>query len=386
VTERARPSVLRDGAQFDAVTSVELFFDLVYVFAVTQLSHLLVTHPSWSVVAHAGVLLAMVWQVWIYTTWCTNYADPRRPAVRGMLLALVVASLVLAAGLGGAFGRRGTLVAGMYAGIQLGRTAYMLWLLRGERLLPVFVRIVPWTTATSVLVLIGSQQSDHVRAAVWAAAVAVDLAAAAVGFPVPHWGRSTTLDWTIAGGHFAERCQAFVLIALGESLVVIGTRLSDEHLSAATVAAFLAAVVGSIALWWVYFDRAADDSSDVIARSSDPGRLARNAFHWIHPVIVGGIIAAAAADDLLLRQPRGHPASSTVWLLLGGPALFLLGHAMFKAVVWRTVSAPRVVAATVLVALVPAGTHLPVIALAWLVAAIVVGVAVADRILHPPSS
>jgi len=244
----------------------------------------------------------------------------------------------------------------MYAGIQLGRTAYMLWLLRGERLLPVFVRIVPWTTATSVLVLIGSQQSDHVRAAVWAAAVAVDLAAAAVGFPVPHWGRSTTLDWTIAGGHFAERCQAFVLIALGESLVVIGTRLSDEHLSAATVAAFLAAVVGSIALWWVYFDRAADDSSDVIARSSDPGRLARNAFHWIHPVIVGGIIAAAAADDLLLRQPRGHPASSTVWLLLGGPALFLLGHAMFKAVVWRTVSAPRVVAATVLVALVPAGT------------------------------
>ena len=174
---------------------------------------------------------------------------------------------------------------------------------------------------------------------------------AAIGFPTPGIGRSDTSDWTIDGRHFAERCQAFVLIALGESIVVSGARLTDllhAHLDTSRVVAFGTAFVAAVALWWVYFDRSAADSADAIARSDDPGRLGRNAFHWVHPIIVAGIIVSAAADEVVLAHPAARGVMSTSWLVLGGVALFLAGHAIFKAIVWRVVSWPRVVAVLVL--------------------------------------
>jgi low temperature requirement protein LtrA len=371
----------RDGS----VTGIELFFDLVYVFAVTQLSHLLVRHTSVVGATETAVLLAMVWQVWVYTTWVTNYLDPNHIPMRVLLVVLMLGSLVMATALPRAFEDRGVVVAVTYLAMQLGRAVFAIVALRGEPLQRTFQRVFVWSTASGIVVLCGLLVAGEARAGLWALAIAIDLVGAAIGFPVPVLGRSVTADWTISGGHFAERCQAFVLIALGESIVVTGSTFADlEHPSGAQVTAFVVAFASSLALWWIYFDRAAEDSTRVIAESDDPGRLGRNAFHWVHPLIIAGIIVAAAADDHVLAEPEAHGVMATAWLVLGGVVLYLGGHAAFKAIVWHVVSWPRIVGLVVLLALFALAPHVTALTLAIAALAVVVAVAVADRVQHPP--
>jgi low temperature requirement protein LtrA len=368
--------------QAEAVTPIELFFDLVYVFAVTQLSELLANRHTVDGAIQTAVLLALVWQIWVYTTWAVNYLDPNRDPARVMLIALMAGSLVLAAAVPEAFDNRGLLVAITYVAMQLGRVLFVIWALKGERLQIVFLRILPWTTVSSAVVLLGGFEHGHVRALLWAGAIVIDLIGAAFGFYVPGLGGSATTEWTISGAHFAERCQAFVLIALGESIIIIGRLLPIEHPTGHGIVAFGTAFAGAVALWWVYFDRAAQDSAHVIAASRDPGRLARSAFHWIHPLIIGGIIVTAAADSRVLHAPTARSDATTAWLVLGGAALFLAGHALFKAVVWRIASWPRIVAVVVLAAMGLLAPHVAGLTLAICTVAVVVAVAIADRVLH----
>jgi low temperature requirement protein LtrA len=379
-----RPSALRRGDGADEVTNVELFFDLVYVFAVTQLSEFLADEHSFEAAGQAIVLLAMVWQIWVYTTWAVNYLDPDRTPARAMLIALMLGSLVLASGLPYAFDDRGLFVAITYVAMQWGRAIFAVWALRGEVLQMVFIRIVPWTTVSGAVMVLGALEHGHVRELLWASSIAIDLIGAALGFFVPGLGRSATTDWTISGSHFAERCQAFVLIALGESIIVIGTRLHIEQPEWHNVAALVVAFGGAVALWWIYFDRAAADSARVIASSSDPGRLARNAFHWIHPLIIGGIITAAAADHVFLDHPSARGDSTIAWLTLGGIALFLGGHALFKAVVWRVASWPRLGGIAALAALGLVAPHVTALTLGICAGAVLVVVAVVDRVITHP--
>ena len=211
------------------------------------------------------------------------------------------------------------------------------------------------------------------------AALGVDLLGDRVGFYIPGMGRTTSEEWTIAGGHFAERCQAFIIIALGESIVVIGQALSvREHVTAAAVAAFVTAFAGSVALWWIYFDRSAEDGARVIAESPDPGRLANSAYHLIHPVMVAGIIVAASADQEVLAHPAAVGRAGTSWMVVGGAALFLAGHVLFKRVIWGVISWPRVVAIAVLLLLLLA-PHVTALALSIVVVLVLVAVAVSDR-------
>jgi low temperature requirement protein LtrA len=378
-------SLRRSGDGAGQVTNIELFFDLVYVFAVTQLSHLLVGNTTVDGAVQTIVLLALVWQVWIYTTWATNFVDPRRQSVRAMLFALMLGSIVFASAIPEAFTDRGMLVAAMFVAMQVGRCLFMLYALRGEPLLPTFQRITLWSSTSGIVMIVGATMHGHAREAVWAAAVAIDLVSAGFGFYVPGMSRSATSDWTVSGSHFAERCQAFVLIALGESIVVTGTRLSGKHLDATTVGTLVTVFATSAGLWWLYFDRAAADSAQMIASSDDPGRLARNAFHWIHPVIVAGIIVAAAADERVLDHPTERGQLPTAWLVLGGAAAFLIGHALFKAVVWRVVPTSRLVGVGVLAALLALAPHVTALVLAITALVVIVGVAVIDRIHHLPT-
>ena len=370
---------VRDDADAGRVTNVELFFDLVFVFAVTQLSHLLVDHLTGDGVFHVAILLALVWQVWVYTTWSVNFLDPSTVPVRAMLLVLMLGSLVLAAELPYAFGGRGLVIGLTYAAMQIGRALFSLVLLRGA-LQANFVRILAWSTASGAVAVVGGLASGHARELLWLVAIAIDVVGAAVGFRVPGLGRSQTRDWTVLGGHFAERCQAFVLIALGESIVVIGTKLT-EHPSGPEIVGFGGAFAASVAFWWIYFDRAADDSARRIEESEDPGRLARSAFHWIHPLLIAGIIAAAAADEIVLAAPTDRGRAATAWLTFGGTALYLAGHAIFKGVIWRRVSWPRVAGAAVALALVPLGSHVSVLTTGLCALAVTVGVALGDRLL-----
>ena len=231
--------------------------------------------------------------------------------------------------------------------MQIGRSLFAVWALRGQPLAAQFQRILAWCCVSGALAVAGGlAASPYPRALFWLPAVGVDLLGGLVGFYTPRLGRSTTQEWDIEGGHFAERCQAFILIALGESIVVIGATfagllgpLALPHADRApTVAAFVVAFIGSAALWWLYFDRSAEEGARLIAESDDPGRLGRSAYHLIHPIMVAGIIVAAAADELVLARPDAVGVSSTSWLILGGTGLYIAGHLAFKLTVWRRLS------------------------------------------------
>ena len=368
----------RDGTA-GRVSNVELFFDLVYVFAVTQLSHYLIDHQTVGGVLQALLLLTMVWLVWAYTTWVTNWLDPERIPVRLMLLGLMLLSLVMSVALPGAFGGRGLAVGLAYAVMQIGRSLFAVWALRGDRLQRNYQRILAWCLVSGTLAVAGGLAAGHARELLWLAAVAVDILGGLAGFWTPGLGRSTTQDWTIEGSHFAERCQAFILIALGESIVVIGATLAGlRTITGQEVAAFLAAFVGSVGLWWLYFHRSAEAGAQVIAGSADPGRLGRSAYHLIHPIMVAGIIVVAAGDQLVLDQPGVVGSAPVSAMLLGGSALFLIGHALFKAVVWRTVSRARIAGVAVLAVLGVVAPHVTALVLSICTALVVLAVATAD--------
>jgi len=382
-SQAPRRLLLRDRSGAQRVTNIELFFDLVYVFAVTQLSHHLLEDPTVLGAAQSALLLVMVWMAWAYTTWVTNWMDPDRFEVRLLLVAGALLSLVMSAALPKAFGGLGWVVGAAYALQQVGRSTFMVVTLRGP-LQKNYERILAWSAVSAMLALAGGLTDGLPRYLLWLAAVGVDIAGGLVGFATPWLGRSRTSDWTIEGGHFAERCQAFVLIALGESIVIIGATLSGlPHVAATTVAAFIVSFAGAVALWWVYFDRSADAAAEVIAAAEDPGRLARAGYHMIHPVMIAGIIVVAAADQKILRFPSATAPAASAWMILGGPALFLAGHAAFKHVMWRVVSWPRLAGIAVLALLALAVSALPETALAACAAAVVVAVAAADRLMRP---
>jgi low temperature requirement protein LtrA len=377
-----RRNLMRPHGGSARVTNVELFFDLVYVFAVTQLSHFLIRYESAAGAARAGLLLVMVWLVWVYTTWVTNWLDPERIAVRLMLLGLALLSLVMSVSLPDAFSGRGLAFGCAYAVMQIGRSVFVVIALRGRPLQRNFQRILAWSLASGALAVAGGVAAGSAREELWLAAVVVDLLGGITGFYTPGLGRSSTLDWTIEGSHFAERCQGFILIAVGESIVVIGTTLSRIHpINGSEIAAFLAAFVGSVGMWWLYFHRSADEGGAVLASSADPGRLGRSAYHLIHPVMVAGIIVVAAGDEVALTSPMVVGRVPAAWMLLGGTALFLAGHAAFKAVLWHRVSWPRIGGVIVLAVLVLAVPHVSALVISICAAAVVVAVAIADLVL-----
>src|ERR687893_927596 len=264
----------RDGGEQRA-TSLELFFDLVYVFAITQLSHLLLDHLTVEGVLETLFLLLAVWWAWIYTTWTTNWFDPDRLPVRLMPVAVMLASLLMSVAIPEAFGERGLMFALAYVAIQVGRTVFVGIALykslgRSDPLSRNFQRVLPWLLASGVLWIVGGLLEEEARYVLWALALVVEYAGPVVGFYTPGLGRSTTEEWTVEGGHVAERCQLFVILALGESILVTGTTFGEIETSVAAVAAFVVAFLGSAALWWIYFARAAEAAREIISSSEDP--------------------------------------------------------------------------------------------------------------------
>jgi low temperature requirement protein LtrA len=329
-----RTSLLRSrGAHAHArVTNIELFFDLVFVFAVTQLSHSFLHNLTGMGALHVLILFLGVWWAWIYTSWVTNWLDPERIAVRILLLVLMLAGLVLSASIPEAFEGRGPSFALAFAGIQVGRSLFMLWALRGTEggNLRNFQRITLWLVASGVLWIAGGIAEPEARLPFWIVALAIEYAGPSAGFFVPGLGRSTTADWDVEGGHLAERCSLFIIIALGESLLVTGATFAELEWDATAAAAFGIALLGGIAMWWIYFDTAAERGSERIAESSDPGRLARLAYTYLHLPMVGGIILTAVANELLLSHPEAREPLFDVAVMLGGPLVFLLGNLLFK--------------------------------------------------------
>ena len=326
-------SLLRTRVAGDVarVGAIELFFDLVFVFAVTQLSHSLLANLTLDGVLETSLLLLAVWWVWIYTSWVTNWLDPERIPVRICLFALMLAGLLLSVSIPEAFADRGLLLACAYVFMQVGRTLFFLWAARGAAisLQRTFQRILAWFTLSAVFWILGGIARDEERFLWWALALLIEVAGPWVYFWTPGLGRSSTADWNIEGGHLAERCGLFVIIALGESLLVTGATFAQATWSMETVAAFVIAVLGSIALWWIYFDTGSERAQHRIRRSPDPGRQGRIAYTYLHVLIVAGVIACAVADEIVLMHPE-HATAAGLAVILAGPACYLCGAALFK--------------------------------------------------------
>jgi low temperature requirement protein LtrA len=323
----------RDAHHEERVGPVELFFDLVFVFAVTQLSHAIIQHPDPKGFLQAGILFVAIWWVWVETAWVTNWLDVRHLPVRLLLFFLMGPALLMSISLPDAFGERGLLFVVAFLTVQLTRHAFMLMALaRHNRDNFInFVRIMLWSLVEAGFWIGGAlAQETDARMALWTTAIAILSLAPAVRFWLPGLGATDTRVWDIEGHHFSERCGLFIIIALGESILVTGAAFSETTWSGPAIAAFVSAFVGTLAMWWLYFDVGAERAARRLADDSDPGRMARTAYTYFHIPIVAGIIVTAASDEMALHHPLGHAGTAEILCLLGGPALYLFGNLIFK--------------------------------------------------------
>ncbi|SHN83232.1 low temperature requirement protein A [Bradyrhizobium erythrophlei] len=321
--------------QHSRVTYAELLFDLVFVFAVTQVSHTLLGHFTPIGALQTTLLLLSVWWVWVFTSWITNWLDPELTPVRILLFLLMLGGLVLSTSIPKAFDSRGLWFAIAYATMQVGRTIFLLLSTSpaqtGARMNA--IRILVWLSTSGIFWIAGGLAEGEPRLVLWAIALAIEYVSPAVRFWIPKYGASSVTDWYVEGGHIAERCAGFIIIALGESIVVTGATFADLKWTSEVVVAFLSAFVAALAMWWIYFHKGAEAGSELISNSSEPGRLARLAYTYLHLPIVAGIILSAVADDVVLQHPAGHSDARVIVSAVGGPMLFLIGAILFKLAV-----------------------------------------------------
>ena len=333
---KARRSMLRNhGGGVAAVSNLELFFDLIFVFAVTQLSHFLLADLSFAGAYKTALLFAAVWWAWMYTTWATNWIDPDRAPNRLMLGGVMLASLVMAAAIPAALGSGGLAFASSYIAIQIGRSLYTSRVMvrenaTGSRNL---LRVAVWFLATAPLWLWGALQPDvSTRVALWTLALAIEYAGPVLQFVTPGLGRSRVQDWDISGSHMAERCGLFIIIALGEGLVITGATYAAAKGQPGLNLALFNAFLGTFAMWWLYFDMGARRGARHIEQHAVPGLIARQAFTYWHIPIVAGIIVLAVGDELLLAHPLAPVDVHFVAVVYAGTVLFLTGLAAFKRI------------------------------------------------------
>ena len=261
------------------VGMVELFFDLVFVFAVTQLSHTLLAELTFDNLVRVTVLFLAVWLVWMYTAWMTNWLDPERLQVRIALFVLILIGLFMSVSIPHSFAERGIVFAVAYVSTQVGRALFVLWTMRREapRLAQTFQRIARLDDPVRRVAGSSARFAEPgVRLAWWTLALGIEMFGPWALYWVPGLGRSSVADWNVDGGHMAERCGLFIIIALGESLLVTGATFAELTWDGPTLTAFFSAVLGSILMWWIYFDtgaRARGASHDARRRSRPNGAL-----------------------------------------------------------------------------------------------------------------
>ena len=348
----------------ERVTPLELFFDLVFVLAITQCTTLMSLHTSWNGIAQALLVLGVLWWSWVGYAWLTSVVDPEEGAVRLTIFAAMAAFLVAALCVPKAFGSSAGAFAGAYA---LVRAAHIVLFLIASRDDPPLRRSVVGLACSSALgvslLAVASFADGALQEGLWALALLLDMGGPYL-FGVE--------GWKLVPRHFAERHGLIVLIALGESIVAIGVG-AQVGVGVGVVTAALLGTIVAAGLWWLYFDVVAMVAARRLERAA-PGRernaVARDSFSYLHFPMVAGIVLIALGLKKTLAHV-GDPLTTVVaTALLGGTALYLLAHVAFR---WRNVrrfSTQRLLAALVCVALLPAAVELAALATLALLAAL----------------
>ncbi|MEU1605197.1 low temperature requirement protein A [Micromonospora matsumotoense] len=379
---------LRRTGPAQGATFLELFFDLVYVFALTRISFRayedLALEPGgttgWSPVT-GGVktllLLLALWTIWQGTAWTTSRYDPHHGWLQFVVITALIGSMVMGVAIPRAFTSTGLAFAVAYVVTQVSRPGLLLVALGSHEYRRLKLRMLLTYCATGVLWLAGAFLPPTARGVCWALALLAEYLAARFGWPVPGLGRSTASRWDVAGEHLAERYQQFFLVALGETILVSGLAYSTGPFDPARTGAFSVALVTSVLLWRIYVQRAGQILAEAVMRSRHPSDTGRSAADT-HLVMVVGLVGTAIGYELTIEHPLATPEAAWVVLVVGSPVLFLLARARFEYEVFGRVSPSRWIATGTLVALFPLLLHVAPLVSATVAAVVLAGVAAAD--------
>jgi len=346
-------AALREGGR---VTPLELFFDLVFVLAITQCTALMSHQPTWDGLVQGLLVLGMLWWAWVGYAWLTSVIDPEEGAVRLVMFGAMAALLIVSLAVPEAFGHLALVFALAYGAVRSAHIGLFMLASPEDDGLRHSVLGLAGSTAIAIFLLVAASFFDGLaQGALWALALFLDMAG-------PYFFGSE--GWKLVPEHFAERHGLIVIIALGESIVAIGVGAAGA-LSFGVGAAAVLGVALAAALWWVYFDVVAIVSARRLAEAR-PGReqneMARDSYSYLHLLMVAGTVLVALGLKKTIGHFGGHLEAVPAFALLGGVAIYLLGHVAFRYRHVHTVNRRRLLLAIVLLALVPVATELPALA------------------------
>lgn len=358
------------------MTPLELFFDLVFVLALTQCTALMAGTPSWDGIAQAMLILGVLWWSWAGYAWLTSVVDPDDPLVRVVMIVAMAAFLIVALCIPRAFGSEATLFAAAYAVVRLAHIALFMLASRDEANLRHSVITLAMSTAIASGLLFGAAATDGLaQGALWTVALALDM-----GGPY-FFGVE---GWKLMPEHFAERHGLIVIIALGESIVAIGVG-AEAGVTAGIAAASVLGIVVAAVLWWLYFDVVATVASRRLAQAP-VGRIqnamARDSYSYIHFPMVAGIVLSALGFKKTLAHVDEPLATVPAVAMLGGVAVYLLAHIAFRYRHIHTINWQRTVSAGLLLALIPLASRIDALAMLAIVAAVLVALVAVESAVH----
>lgn len=340
----------------ERVTPLELFFDLVFVLALTQCTALMAKDPTWAGLGRGLLLLGLLWWAWVGYAWLTSFVDPEEGFVRIALFAAMAALLIVSLCIPDAFGDHGAAFAVAYGLVRVGQLALFASASRDDPALRSQVLGLSMSTAVGISILLAGTFFDGTgRVALWTVALVLDCGGPFI---------ARTDGWRLMPEHFAERHGLIVIIALGESIVAVGTG-AGEDVSAGVMVAAVLAIGLAAALWWTYFDVVALVAARHLAGAAE-GRerneMARDSYSYLHLPMIAGIILAALGIKKVLGDVDKDLSSVTAAALVGGVVLYLLAHVAFRWRNIRTLNRHRLLVALLLVAALPALATLPALA------------------------
>ncbi len=362
------------------VTPLELFFDLVYVFAIGQLSHHLLAHVDLRTGAETVVLTLAVYHAWYMTAWGANWLEPDRLPVRGLLVGLMFASLLMSAGIGDAFDGRAWLFVTGYLLLEVGRTVFLIVALRGRPQGEHFVNVLVWELLAGVLWIAGAVADGDARLVLWGIAVVGTSAGGWAEHWLPGRGRRIDIEHTeIAAGHLVERFRLFFIIALGEAVLSMGNAFTDEPFELERLLALAVAFAGAVALWWSYFQRNEGLGAEAAQAPERAGEIGLWGTSTLALIVVA-LIEIAVGDELAIAHPGEDATLGFTLVAFGGPALFLLAQIAFLSGALGQVRRSRPVGIAALAVLAAATGPLPMLAGIAASTAVLIATAVGDTI------
>jgi len=368
--------VLRDPLQSQRVDFIELIFDVVFVFAFTELSQRLYGDLTWYGLYGVLVLLLAMWWIWYRLAWTTNRYNPHRPAIRLMIILAMLATLVMSTTMPHTFvnHRLGAVFGSTYVAVEVGRHLWLV-LLGGDRHAQmVSVRVLFWATLSAPLWIAGAFSPTVPRVVLWTVAVAIDYAGGMLDFPTPRLGRAGLRSQHVAGAHLVERYQQVLIIAFGETILSSGIEFTPYAFQPLRTAALVVSFTLTLLLVRIYIYRAGELLPEAIATTKAPAYIGELA-SYAHLTMAAGIIVNAVGDKVVIAHPLARTTLAESLVIVGGAGLFLVGRAALDYATFSRVSRTRPVGIVLLAAAVPATLHFQVIGVAAITAAVLASIA-----------